>query len=366
MPKYQLSIGAIILSVLVPLAITNAAYNDVTLTTDTVLTVDGKTLTVSGSSALIESIVVNSTDFVATMLTSSTMIVTSADKYVMAVSGIGGNDYSQECTSASNTLTITIQSGSTRTVKVIPSATTCTVTSSTNTSGGGRSSSGGGGSPPPVVVLLPPVTPTPAVVPGCPAGVVCTPKVTGAISNVVLTNDLSRGSQGADVEKLQQFLAQDSSIYPEGLVTGYFGPATERAVKRFQAKYGISVGRVGPQTRAKLQEVSKITGTAQPKIPTPTTPVITPTTSVIFTKLLSKGVSGDDVISLQKILNKDSETRISETGVGSLGNETNYFGSLTERAIQKFQVKYGIAKEGDGGYGLVGPKTRAKLNEFVK
>ncbi len=182
-----------------------------------------------------------------------------------------------------------------------------------------------------------------------------------------IKRDLGKGMNGDDIRALQTILSKDKSIYPEGLVTGYFGPATERAVKRFQAKYGISqVGRVGPQTRAKLQEVSKITGTAQPKIPTPTTPVITPTTSVIFTKLLSKGVSGDDVISLQKILNKDSETRISETGVGSLGNETNYFGSLTERAIQKFQVKYGIAKEGDGGYGLVGPKTRAKLNEFVK
>ena len=55
-------------------------------------------------------------------------------------------------------------------------------------------------------------------------------------------------------------LSQDSEIYPEQKVTGYFGPATKRAVQRFQKKYGIvssgsSYGLVGPQTRAKLMEV---------------------------------------------------------------------------------------------------------------
>jgi len=39
---------------------------------------------------------------------------------------------------------------------------------------------------------------------------------------------------GGDVSKLQQLLAQDSTVYPEGIVSGYFGPATERAVQRFQ------------------------------------------------------------------------------------------------------------------------------------
>lgn len=355
MPKYQLSIGAIILSILVPLAITRAAYNDVTLTTDTVLTIDGKTLTVSGSSALIESIVVNSTDFVATMLTGSTMIVTSADKYVMAVSGVGGNDYSQECASASNTLTITIQSGSTRTVRVIPSDSTCSVTSGTNTSGGRSSGGGGGGSP--VSVIIPPAIQTPV-------------PVTMVTPGTVLTVDLSRGSQGADVTKLQAFLAKDKLVYPEGIVNGSFGPATERAVKRFQAKYGISqVGKVGPATREKIKTVSAVTGTAQPAVSTPVPPVVNPAVSAISTvlsKLLVKGASNDDVVSLQKILNKDPETKIADTGDGSPGNETNYFGSLTLKAVQKFQVKYGIAKEGDEGYGLVGPKTRAKLNELAK
>ena len=53
----------------------------------------------------------------------------------------------------------------------------------------------------------------------------------------------------------------------------------------------------------------------------------------------------------------------STSSIISFGNETEYFGSLTEKAVQKFQTKYNIAKSGDSGYGYVGPKTRAKLNE---
>ena len=63
------------------------------------------------------------------------------------------------------------------------------------------------------------------------------------------------------VSQLQQDLSQDPTIYPEQFVTGYFGPLTLKAVKRFQAKYGIiQTGYVGPLTRAKLNELYKYTG----------------------------------------------------------------------------------------------------------
>lgn len=367
MPKYQLSIGVIVLSILVPLAITRAAYNDVTLTTDTILTVAGYSLTVSGSSALLESIVVNSANFSITVSSTgsagSTLIVASAGRKVFTVEGIASTYYTQTCSDTASTLTITVPGSggdSIPTALITPTATTCTTQTSNNTV-----SSGGniGGGTPPAPITTPIVIP--AIVPGCPTGVVCTPKSSNL--SVVLTSDLSRGSTGADVEKLQKFLAQDKTIYPEGIVNGTFGPATERAVKKFQAKYGLSqVGRVGPATRDKIRSVSETTGTVPPAVPTPTTTPAISVVTTVLTKLLTKGVSNDDVVSLQKILNKDPETRISDIGIGSPGNETNYFGGLTLKAVQKFQVKYGIAKEGDEGYGLVGPKTRAKLNEFVK
>ncbi|PIR18600.1 MAG: hypothetical protein COV48_06610, partial [Elusimicrobia bacterium CG11_big_fil_rev_8_21_14_0_20_64_6] len=64
----------------------------------------------------------------------------------------------------------------------------------------------------------------------------------------------------------------------------------------------------------------------------------------------------------------DSDTKIAVTGVGSPGNETDYFGAMTENAVQRFQVKYGIVSSGapqTTGYGVVGPKTMAKLNALL-
>ena len=82
-----------------------------------------------------------------------------------------------------------------------------------------------------------------------------------AAKKIVFTQLLKRNSRGTEVRALQEFLKRDPALYPEGLVTGFFGPATERAVQRFQKKYGIASGGaptttgygiLGPKTRAKL------------------------------------------------------------------------------------------------------------------
>ena len=54
-----------------------------------------------------------------------------------------------------------------------------------------------------------------------------------------LTKFLKLGAEGKEVEILQKFLKQDPEVYPEGKVTGYYGPLTEKAVKKFQEKNGI-------------------------------------------------------------------------------------------------------------------------------
>ncbi|PIR70448.1 MAG: hypothetical protein COU46_01395 [Candidatus Niyogibacteria bacterium CG10_big_fil_rev_8_21_14_0_10_42_19] len=120
---------------------------------------------------------------------------------------------------------------------------------------------------------------------------------------------------------------------------------------------------------------------------TPTTPIVTTQETVpavtiakpspvavfvspVFIKVLKVGATGVDVRRLQQLLNSDPDTQIAESGVGSSGNETEYFGSLTREALKKFQKKYNIISTGDEnttGYGLLGPKTRAKLAEvFAK
>lgn len=85
-----------------------------------------------------------------------------------------------------------------------------------------------------------------------------------------------------------------------------------------------------------------------------------------FTENLSLGSSGTQVTALQKLLNRDPDTRVASTGTGSPGYETSYFGSMTRNAVVRFQEKYvnevlmpvGLVR----GNGRVGFYTRAKLN----
>ena len=75
---------------------------------------------------------------------------------------------------------------------------------------------------------------------------------------------LTRGSKGTQVTELQKFLATNPEIYPEGVLSGSYGPATERAVQRFQLKFGLALkgdigfGSVGPKTRAKLNTIQSL------------------------------------------------------------------------------------------------------------
>ncbi|MDP3799871.1 MAG: peptidoglycan-binding protein [bacterium] len=72
------------------------------------------------------------------------------------------------------------------------------------------------------------------------------------------TRSLSLGTRGDDVRKLQEFLARDKEIYPEGLATGFFGPKTVEAVKRWQKKNKLdAVGIVGSKTIAKFKELGQ-------------------------------------------------------------------------------------------------------------
>jgi peptidoglycan hydrolase-like protein with peptidoglycan-binding domain len=64
-----------------------------------------------------------------------------------------------------------------------------------------------------------------------------------------LTRQLDLAMTGSDVSALQTFLATDPTLYPQGLVTGYFGFLTKSAVANFQSRNGLpAVGRVGPMT----------------------------------------------------------------------------------------------------------------------
>lgn len=155
------------------------------------------------------------------------------------------------------------------------------------------------------------------------------------------TKSLQLGMKDPEVYNLQKLLSQTPSIYPEAQVTGYFGKATEAAVKKFQEKYGIRItGEVGPQTRAKLNELYG------PKEQQPF--------SYTFDtkKVLKIGMQGIDIVNLQQALALDS-------GYGPTGMVSGTFDKATEDAVKEFQKKYNIQVTGQ-----VGSLTVAKLNEL--
>ena len=155
------------------------------------------------------------------------------------------------------------------------------------------------GGTPPIITITPPIILPPATVTtppangittlpstgvtSTPANSITTPPATGImptpvsaqqpssqISFILLKGPFSIGQRGEEVKNLQTMLSQDRTIYPEGIITSYYGSLTIKAVQRFQEKYNISgpgrpgYGIAGPKTRTKLNELygSKAIGTS--------------------------------------------------------------------------------------------------------
>lgn len=92
-----------------------------------------------------------------------------------------------------------------------------------------------------------------------------------------IIHTLQKKSSGNDVKLLQQFL-KIYGVYPDGLITGYFGSLTEAAVKKFQQREGIStVGVAGPKTRIRIKEISQEQVTAVATVTTSTETSFSPT-----------------------------------------------------------------------------------------
>ena len=244
-----------LLAVLVTPVLVFAAL-DVTLSGSTVVNVGGYSLVVSGS-ANIDSIIVDTSSFSVQLSPGASLTVTSADRKAFSVSP---NTYttSTTCISSESSVTLSMSSGSATTVVVTPSSAVCAISGG----GGGISGGGGGGSTPtPVYTVIPGTSASSASsvassVSSASIAVITKPIILPSGLTVALTKTLKLGSENSEVKALQQALAQDKTIYPEGKATGYYGPATRNAIKRFQKRYGIEqVGFVGPLTRKKLNEV---------------------------------------------------------------------------------------------------------------
>ncbi|MFH0803598.1 MAG: peptidoglycan-binding protein [Candidatus Tagabacteria bacterium] len=364
----------IILSFLLAPVLVFAAYTDVTMSGSSIIQVGGNNLIVSGT-ANFDSLTVGSNSFSVIMSKNATLTVTSSDRLSF---GVAPSEYfKQSFTCGSSNSTLTIGNSSLDDAKTVTVELSSVCSSGTSGTGGGGmiiSGGGGGGGGGSYAPVAPQVVQAPATVPAV------APSQIAVSVSPIFTKTFGIGAASSDIKRLQQILNSDpdtqissSGAGSPGNETTYFGPATKAALQKFQSKYGIvssgspettGYGALGPKTRAKLAEVfAKATPTA-PSVAQPSPVAVS--VSPVFTIGFTKGTTNPDIKRLQQLLNSDADTKIAESGVGSPGNETEYFGSLTEKAVQKFQVKYGVAQEGDPGYGYVGPKTRAKLQEVFK
>src|SRR3989338_8971115 len=94
---------------------------------------------------------------------------------------------------------------------------------------------------------------------------------------------------------------------------------------------------------------------------TPATPAAGSSASkCAFTRNLSQGVRGDDVMCLQKYLNSSGH-QVAASGAGSPGNETMSFGGLTKAAVMKWQAGNGVSPAA----GYFGTLSRAKYDSMI-
>lgn len=107
-----------------------------------------------------------------------------------------------------------------------------------------------------------------------------------------------------------------------------------------------------------------VAGTSTAAVATTTEAAATSTPALSINLML--GNVDPQVTTLQKMLNADGFT-VATSGPGSIGQETDVFGLLTQSALRKFQCALQITCAGDEyttGYGLLNVQARSALLAF--
>ena len=143
----KLLVSGSILSLLLP-SLAFAAFNDVSLTTDVVLSVNTITLNISGSTATIESIEVGATSFAVTLQSGSAFQVTAGGLNQLSANNTTWQSVNT-CDSSASVLGYDVESEVI--VTITPSATLCAdATAAAASSHSDGRSGGGGGGPSPI------------------------------------------------------------------------------------------------------------------------------------------------------------------------------------------------------------------------
>lgn len=155
------------------------------------------------------------------------------------------------------------------------------------------------------------------------AGQTSTTEGSTSTSSSNVADALNPGDKGTDISNLQQRL-KDREYYDYSSITGYYGPVTTEAVKKFQRTHGLeATGSMTADSLTLLYSDSAKYYTMYP------------------------GDSGDDI--------KEMQDRLAQLGYFE-GTSTGYFGSITTNAVKCFQETNGLAIDG-----VVGKNTRKLL-----
>lgn len=182
--------------------------------------------------------------------------------------------------------------------------------------------------------------------------------ITGVVSSYPGT-PLKTGSTGLDVQTIQTYLQRIRRNYPAiPAITdpaGTFGESTRAAVARFQSIFNLaSDGIVGKSTWNKLSYLyTSVTRLAELDSEGTSLGIGTvPPSSV-----LRLGSSGQDVITLQYLLNLAAEFNSAIPAPAQDGN----FGRATQQSVAAFQSAAGLTPDG-----VVGPLTwQALYNTYL-
>ena len=181
------------------------------------------------------------------------------------------------------------------------------------------------------------------------------------VKKVFFDKNLRFGMLGVDVKELQKYLNSLGYIKiglgSQGRETNYFGNVTKKALIEFQKDHDITpaIGYFGPLTRKAIGKVE----TSEEKVEK-VIKQIKFSTNFKFTRSLYVGMNGEDVKNLQVYLNNNGFKMGVKGDLGSLGNETKFFGRLTKQALIKFQKSNNISP----AIGYFGPLTREVINNL--
>lgn len=257
-------------------ALALAAYNDVTLTTDAIISVGGYTLDVSGSSATIQSITVNADNFSVTLGSGSAITVTSPTLQQLS-SDVQSDVVSNPCTGSASSISLAYSGAGTVTNVITPSATVCSGSGSTPapapSGGGGGQIYGSSPTAPGYVNTNPTVTSTligvqtvSAATSTASGGAPGNTSIATTASSYVFSQNLQYRATSPEVAELQKYLnAHGFTVAAAGPgspgnETDFFGLLTYAALVKFQDAHAAEIltpvgltqgsGYFGPATRA--------------------------------------------------------------------------------------------------------------------